>query len=331
MIRFLKNTASNLSKADFITRTAFGISLVACSIMVPFGVNNFIQNRYAGGITALIVAGLFAWNVLLTYRGKYSLHLNLFGIAPSLALASVTAIVSLQVIGSFWSYLCIFAIYYILPFKYAKLANIIFLIAVVSTAMISLPQDLALRFCMVLIGISVFIFISMREITKTQAVLEKQVNTDVLTGLLNRSKLEEYLSKAILDFNENTIPSAICLIDIDHFKTINDTYGHDTGDNVLKNLATELQQMISNTDYLFRIGGEEFLLLMTDTPARDAWKVADAIRAVVSDLPLLKEQDVTMSVGLAEVKAEYDWKLWMKKSDEKLYDAKRNGRNQVVS
>ncbi|MDT0593579.1 GGDEF domain-containing protein [Glaciecola petra] len=331
MISFLKNTASSLGKANFLTRTAFGISSVACLIMVPFGVNNFIQDRYAGGVTALLVAGLFALNVLLTYRGKYSLHLNLFGIAPALALASVTAIVSLKEIGSFWSYLCVFGIYYILPFAYAKWTNLVFSLAVLSAALIYLPQDLALRFCIVLMGINIFIFISMREITKTQVELVKQANTDVLTGLLNRSKLDEHLNRAILDFKQNKTPSAICLIDIDHFKTINDTYGHDTGDKVLKNLATELQNMISDNDYLFRIGGEEFLLLLTDTKAKDAWKVADAIRAIVSELPLLKEQEVTMSIGVAAVKAEYDWKLWMKSSDAKLYDAKRNGRNQVVS
>lgn len=330
MLGLFTSKTSKLGQAGFLIRSAFGVSLVACFIMVPFGINNFIQGRVAGGITGLLVAILFAANVMITWRGRYALFLSLFCITPALAIASITALITLQVVGSYWAYLCVFGIYYILPFHYAKHANSVFVLVVVLTAWFTLEQTIAIRFCMVLIGTSIFIFISSKEIMKTQAVLEKQANTDVLTGALNRGKLTQYLEDSILHCRKKSMLSTICLLDIDHFKTINDKYGHDAGDKVLISLANEITDMISAQDILFRIGGEEFLILMKNADLGSASQTAEAIREVITNLPLLKEQQVTVSIGVAEVKSEYDWREWMKTADENLYIAKNNGRNQVV-
>lgn len=330
MFSFSKAGNLAFSQSDFLIRSAFGVSAVSVLIMVPFGINNFFQDRPFSGITSLCVALLFAVNAALTYRGKYSLYLSLFAIVPALAIASITALISLNVVGSYWSYLCVFGIYYILPFHYAKYANMVFLAVVLVVAWISLEQIIAIRFCMVLIGISIFIFISSKEITTAQSVLKKQVNTDSLTGALNRNSLYKCLKEAIDHYKQKDVLSTIFLIDIDHFKKINDNFGHDVGDQVLLDLTAEISAKLKSTDLLFRIGGEEFLVLMHDTNLIQGQREAEQIRLAMRNLPSAIGKQISVSIGISEVNKHSDCREWMKDADEKLYIAKRNGRNQIA-
>lgn len=330
MFTFFKRTNTYLGEADFFIKSAFGVSVVSCLILLPFGINNFAQGRTLGGVITIFVSILFAFNAFACWRGRYALYLNLYVIVPAFTLGAVNAITTLKIVGSYWSYLCVFAIYFILPYKYTKYANAAFLVAVISAAWFSLDTSVFLRFSVVLVGASLAISISNREITKAQTLLKKQAVTDVLTGTFNRVQLPESLESAIHEFKSNSVKSTLCIIDIDHFKDINDNYGHDAGDNVLIALAAVIPSVISGKDLLFRIGGEEFLILMNNTNVNESRKTAEALRAVVKELPLLDNHEVTISIGITEVKVDYDWRKWMKHSDEKLYIAKRNGRDQVV-
>lgn len=331
MMKRIQERLSGLQKADFLTRSSFGISAAACAIMLVFGINNLLQDRFYGAVTALLVAGLFIVNTVVSARGDYLLHLNLFGIVPALALASVTALVSLEVVGSYWPYLCVFGIYFILPFRYANYANLTYVVLVLGVASLALDRTIAIRFCTVLVGISVFIFIFSREIDKSQTSLRALATTDSLTGVLNRTLLADTLRLAIDRFRNRRTAATVCLIDIDNFKTINDSFGHDAGDKVLVALASEITRLLTVNDTLFRIGGEEFLVLMNDTTLAGGRQRADAILVAVQDLSLLDDHQVTVSIGVSEVEESYDWKAWMKVSDEKLYLAKDQGRNRVVA
>lgn len=331
MLKFFKKTNQWLGESDFLTKSAFGVSVVSFVVLLPFGINNFLQGRLTGGVIVLCVALLCAFNAFLGSRGRYSLHLNLFAIVPAITLGIVNAIVTLGVIGSYWAYLGVFAVYFILPLQPAKYANIFFLISVISAAWFSLEPAVYMRFSAVLVGASFFIFISNREITKAQSLLRKQSITDSLTGLNNRVVLAESLQLAILEFENNNVKSSVCVLDLDYFKQINDNFGHDVGDKVLLALAKHLQEFASSKDILFRIGGEEFLILMKNTDITEAKKTADAMRATVECLDVLKDHTITVSIGVTEVKPNLTWKEWMKESDDKLYRAKQNGRNQVIA
>lgn len=111
---------------------------------------------------------------------------------------------------------------------------------------------------------------------------------------------------AISQFKQAGVKSTLCIIDIDHFKSINDNYGHDAGDKVLVGLSTFIQDKISSKDTLFRIRGEEFLILMTKTDEYEGKKTADGLRATVQDLLLLDSHPVIRSIGVTEVKAHYN-------------------------
>lgn len=330
MFTFFKKANTRSDESDFLMKSAFGVSVVSFLILLPFGINNFAQGRTIGGIITISVSMLFAINAYVGLRGRYSLYLNLYGVIPAFTLGAANALLTLQVIGSYWSYLCVFAIYFILPFKYSKYANAAFLIAIIGAAWLSLEFTIFIRFSVVLVGASMFIFISKRETTKAQMLLREQAVTDSLTGIFNRVQMPENLQDAILKYSKNGVKSTLCIVDIDHFKTINDNYGHDAGDKVLVGLTACIQSMVSRKDILFRIGGEEFLILMADTNIIEGSIRAEALRSTVEKLPLLDNHQVTISIGVSEVRTDYDWKIWMKCSDEKLYLAKENGRNQVV-
>jgi len=245
-------------------------------------------------------------------------------------LGSINALISLGVTGSYWSYLSVLSIYFILPLKIAKYASIIFFIGVTIASYYSLEPSLFARFVAVLIGICIFTYISNYEIDKNQTKLKNQSITDALTGLLNRSTLSQHLETAIVDYTNQNMPACVCLIDIDHFKSINDSFGHNVGDKVLVQLSRVLKESFSKSVKLFRVGGEEFLVLVPNANLETSYKEIESIRIAVENADILQERAITISAGISSVERVNDWKEWINAADENLYKAKHKGRNQVV-
>ena len=158
---------------------------------------------------------------------------------------------------------------------------------------------------------------------------------DVLTHLLNRKFLPVVMSKEIAYARETHTQFSVLTLDIDHFKRFNDSYGHEAGDMVLQQLATILSNSSRGGDYLFRLGGEEFLMLLVDTSAVSALRMAEKLRAQVEreafTLPRDQRQPVTISVGVATYDGHPDYQRVLRNSDAALYAAKAQGRNCVVS
>ena len=164
---------------------------------------------------------------------------------------------------------------------------------------------------------------------------EKQLRnlsvTDALTGCYNRKKATDLLISGTNRI-KGRLPMSMLMLDIDHFKNVNDTYGHEMGDEVLKFIATTTRDCIRNEDYLFRWGGEEFVIVLINTKLKGAGKVAERIRRAIAtenknsvnhDIP------ITVSIGVAEYDGE-SFDLSLKKADELMYKAKTTGRNKVV-
>lgn len=182
-----------------------------------------------------------------------------------------------------------------------------------------------------LVSLLVFFIISFTLlVTLYQYKLKKSSELDYLTKIYNRNKFYELAEKEIRMSKRYKHVSSIMLMDIDHFKNINDSYGHEWGDIVLKELTSEIMKNIRNVDVFGRWGGEEFVLLLPHTKKSDAIKVAEKIRKLIDESSSPKLKDVTISIGLAEIDSEdYDIDKAINLADEAMYTAKRNGRNQV--
>ena len=165
----------------------------------------------------------------------------------------------------------------------------------------------------------------------------EQALIDPLTGLHNRRYLESHMRGQIEDALKREKPFSILLLDIDFFKSVNDTYGHDAGDAVLREFALRLRRGVRGIDLSARPGGEEFIVVMPDTSAQQAYHVAERLRRAIEADPFrisrgAKAIKVTASVGIATLESPNDTvESMFKRADEALYTAKRGGRNRVAA
>lgn len=157
---------------------------------------------------------------------------------------------------------------------------------------------------------------------------EELAKRDQLTGLYNRVGIKEVLYDSAQQWKKHHTPLSFVLIDIDHFKKVNDSHGHDVGDAILKGAASTLQANIRQTDYLARWGGEEFLLVCPNTTIHQAASAAESLRAKLEASTIYEGIKVTASFGVATM-TEPGLEHLFKAADLALYDAKENGRNKV--
>lgn len=166
-------------------------------------------------------------------------------------------------------------------------------------------------------------------------LLERLSVTDALTGLYNRKKLNEILTDQIARYRRNGRGFSVLMLDIDHFKSLNDHHGHLLGDQVLAQVADILVRTIRNVDSAARYGGEEFVIVLTETGSNDALETAERIRARVAEARYGTGEQriaVTLSIGVAEIGADdADAEAVIARADRALYQAKDAGRNRVVS
>ncbi len=162
-------------------------------------------------------------------------------------------------------------------------------------------------------------------------LLEKLATEDGLTGLLNRRKLEECLAEEYERFRRHGVPFSLILFDIDHFKSVNDSYGHQAGDEVLRQLSEIVARRLRATDVFGRWGGEEFMIVVRNGDLQEALTLAEQLRARVEDYPFSIGRTVTISLGVGEIRPGESVDQLISRVDDYLYRAKRNGRNRVGS
>lgn len=168
-----------------------------------------------------------------------------------------------------------------------------------------------------------------KQLEEANALLEKQATTDTLTGIANRRKFGFFLEAEMGRSRRYHVPLALIMFDIDHFKRINDTFGHPAGDAVLAELARIVTGTIRSEDSFARWGGEEFVILLPQTESRGAQSMAERIRSLVERNPFPVAEQVTCSFGVTPFGASDTPDSFLKRVDEALYRAKESGRNRV--
>ncbi|MCK4866051.1 MAG: diguanylate cyclase [Gammaproteobacteria bacterium] len=161
---------------------------------------------------------------------------------------------------------------------------------------------------------------------------EKLASIDMLTGINNRRAFTELAKNQVEYCKRHEYPVSAIILDADHFKNINDTYGHASGDAALQNLSNILQNLTRASDVIGRIGGEEFAVLLTSTNVKDAMLVAEKLKNWIADNPVHIDDEyfsMTVSIGVAS-DDKYNLELLLNNADKAMYKAKRAGRNQVI-
>ncbi|HKU54352.1 MAG TPA: diguanylate cyclase, partial [Rhizomicrobium sp.] len=161
--------------------------------------------------------------------------------------------------------------------------------------------------------------------------------TDQLTGLHNRRYMSRHLDTLLANAKKSERPLAFVIMDIDHFKLVNDTHGHDIGDEVLKEFASRIAANTRGIDLACRYGGEEFVVVMPDTDTAFAYSIAERLRQSIETTPVKISRppgalNITISIGIAKLESASDTaEQLLHRADQALYRAKRSGRNKVVA
>ena len=172
------------------------------------------------------------------------------------------------------------------------------------------------------------------ELQQANTQLAALAGEDALTGLYNRRRLFQHLNELIAQGQQHWRPHSLVLLDLDHFKQINDSHGHVVGDAVLRQVAARLQQALRAQDMAARYGGEELLLLLPDTTQAAALELAERLRQAIATMRVRCDPvqlSVTASFGVAQLQPGQSAEQWIERADLALYRAKRQGRNQVCA
>ncbi len=193
--------------------------------------------------------------------------------------------------------------------------------------MISLLITFALMFIALNVVLSGLVIEPMARMNKK---LEELATKDFLTDLVNRRRFFEQLESAMAEARVKKIGLSVVMLDIDFFKRINDTFGHDSGDVVLKNTALRVRELLRSSDCAARFGGEEFVLMLRETRIEAAMAIAEAVRGKIANVPFDLVGTVSASFGVAEWNQNEDGRALLNRADRALYIAKQSGRNRVV-
>ena len=201
--------------------------------------------------------------------------------------------------------------------------------------LLHLMNENAIRHMPVLENEKLVGILSIRELTKAYELLQIEANTDPLTQVSNRRPFLKNLDSQFDNAQRRGLPMSVAMLDVDHFKRINDTYGHDAGDKALQQLSRMLIREFRSIDLVGRLGGEEFALVFPDTDLIGAYAACDRLRSMVELNEILADAHkirLTVSIGLTEITGNAsDAAALLKRADELLYVAKNSGRNQVMA
>ncbi len=269
----------------------------------------------------------------------YTKTLIIFFISVSILAFYVFLLGGVGKVGFIWSILLIVLAYFLLPIKYANrfvffyTSLIVFSILLYLKGVINLPYDKS-ALITIIMSIVITVYVANTIIQETLENLQnlaKLANFDTLTLVYNRRKTFQILNDELDRAKRYKRPLSVLMIDIDNFKKLNDNYGHQFGDRILKEFANLLKSIVRKTDIVGRTGGEEFLVILPETDLEGAKKVAEKIReAVEKNFKGCCSIDITVSIGATQVRepiCSIDNILY--EADMAMYKAKREGKNRV--
>ena len=317
---------------DFRPQATSWIALGALVLIFPFALVHFSQGRPVLGVTSVAVIlalGFNAWHLRRRPGHVPTLAPRLTIAAFGISLCACL-MVTQGTSGLLWSYPTVLWLYSTLPERHARIANVILLAFSLPLIPLVTTPEIALRAAATLTGVSLFSAILLHVIRRQQERLRQQLLSDPLTGLLNRHLLAETLEREMARANRDGMPSTLLVMDVDHFKRVNDDFGHAAGDDVLRGVGELLRKRLRASDIAFRLGGEEFLILLHGADRVGARRLSEALLAELRKAPLLPGRRVTASIGMATFDGERDARAWIARADEALYRAKRAGRDRAV-
>lgn len=315
--------------AAYRDRIFYRLGIVAVILLLPFVVNAFLKGRLGVALTSFALVLVFVVDVIAIRGGRKPPVAPAILIIP-VALAVGITIVRQGVIGALWAYPAVMLFQFVASRWVANVLNGLLVIMVTVLAYRHLGPSVTVRVFVTLVLTMLFTNIFLGIVLRLQERLRKLGITDALTGVYNRRHMDKEVGEAIERHKRYGADSSLLLVDIDFFKSVNDEVGHAAGDRALKEIAALVRQSLRKLDLVFRIGGEEFLVLLPDVKEAGAAEAAEKLRREVASAEFLPGRKITVSIGVGEIAPGEAREQWIRRIDRALYAAKGAGRNRVV-
>jgi len=318
-------------QTDFQLGIVLIYGFCAVTLVSVFATYRFMTGSIRGGLLDLFLVLAIACMVGYGWRsgrvesaGKFLVVFNVIGTTLSTVLLGDT--------GLYWVFVALSVNFFLTNSTlFAVAVNIIMLSAVVMFSH-SFPSDVTLwTFLSTGSMLTLLSAIVSRQNRLQHQRLQLLSITDPLTGALNRRNMEQELQLAVEEARRSDVSMCLLLFDLDHFKEINDRYGHDKGDDVLVKFSELVSANSRKVDRFFRYGGEEFLMLVKGASLDEALLMAEKIRTATQDSPDMPLDTITVSTGVACLERGESCEQWVSRADAAMYRAKQTGRNRVVT
>jgi len=299
--------------------------------LLPFAVLHWLRGNPLMAIPVALLVVVFIGFATWTFSGRRLDSTAVLLLTLFCNFVGLFALINVRELGFYWIYPLLLAVAFLVPWRWSapiNAANILFTIVFAAD---SAPETHLYRLIITLFLTYTFTVLFSYNIERQQQALKDLAVHDPLTGIYNRRYFEQKQEEAYRHWKRTSRKSTLVMIDIDHFKEINDCYGHAVGDRVLVALAEFIGAQLRPLDLFFRLGGEEFALLLYETTADQAALLSERLRrhfeagSLDGVLPAF-----TISCGVAELPEHGSLSAWLEQSDEAMYAAKRAGRNRVV-
>lgn len=305
-----------------------------CGVTTVIVVAGFVFYRYFTGDTvgAMINAVIVAMLVAVLLMGRVGrlrpTALILFGFIISLSCLLSAMLVSPN--GLLWTFLVLWINFLVLPRAVAIACNLI--ITLTLTASFNLFDSLLhqISWATVAVLISGFGLVFTNQLREQRRMLSELATLDPLTGAGNRRLMQHDLEKAVAERRRSRRSATLMVLDLDHFKRINDEHGHEAGDRVLKQFVDILREALRTEDGLYRLGGEEFVIFLREMDAGSAQASLDELHRRLSGKVNGPDGPLRFSAGAAVLRDGENWSRWLARADQALYEAKRAGRDRLI-
>jgi len=294
--------------------------------VLPFAILRYLQGNWAAAIIdTVIVAGFLILGLYVNRTQRVR--------AASIAFAALAiggVIATVYVIGPhqiYWAFPALVGVFYLIRPGEAIVCALATLVALMPALERSVDSHNLTTIIVTIVVTSVIAFAFAAITNRQRQQLLTLATKDPLTGAGNRRGLDGKLTHVVRTFNRSGTPASLVLLDLDHFKKVNDIYGHAVGDQILIKVTEIINLRIRVTDSLYRIGGEEFIIVLEGADLQHAAHLAEQLRTLVDANELVPDHAVTISLGVAEIKAGETGNDWLHRADEALYRAKDAGRN----
>ncbi|MEO1203280.1 MAG: diguanylate cyclase [Pseudomonadota bacterium] len=296
--------------------------------VLPFAVIRLLNGDWAIGLLDSAIVIALAGLCVYIYRTR---RFRAAGLAVAL-ICTAGMLITVYLKGPvqiYWAYPAMMAVFFLVRPTHAIVINGLGLFGIMP-ALAAMNDPLLLATVSITLLVTITFAYAFAAITRGQRnELLRLANRDPLTGAGNRRAFQQKLTSLVAERKRSQAQASMVMLDLDHFKALNDAYGHDVGDRILVRVAELISLRIRASDSFFRIGGEEFVILTEGEGLSVAARLAEQLRALVAECELIPSGQVTISLGVAELKPHESHDEWLKRADEALYAAKRSGRNKT--